>query len=171
VVDVLRTERFTIIAATPLSAEMVERVTGADVLPPDRGLSSERGTSPRIETSIADVLAKTPLPTLHFADGHTIPIDGTMLIGRSPRVERAATTTLPRLVPVGDDSAAVSRTHLRVTVEGDRILLEDLDSTNGTAVLPVDGAPFRLAPGQPALLTDGMVVTIAQHLAFRVVTA
>jgi hypothetical protein len=37
-------------------------------------------------------------------------------------------------------------------------------------VTPEHGASFLLEPGEPALLEDGMVVNIGDHVAFKVVT-
>jgi len=45
-----------------------------------------------------------------------------------------------------DDVAAVSRRHLRIHVDGDRVLVEDLGSKNGTVIQPrVNGRPEQVA--------------------------
>ena len=108
--------------------------------------------------------------TLEFTNGRQVDVDRTILIGRSPRAERSSASELPTLLPVDSPGQAISRTHLKISVEGQRVLLEDLNSTNGTEVTPEHGSSFLLEPGEPALLEDGMVVTIGDHVAFRVVT-
>ncbi len=66
--------------------------------------------------------------------GVSVPISGPVLIGRSPDAD----------LVIADDF--VSSTHARVSLEADRLMLEDLGSTNGTVLngqpvtrpLPVD---------------------------------
>lgn len=108
--------------------------------------------------------------TLEFTTGQLVDVDRTILIGRSPRVERSAVADIPALLPVDSAGHSVSRTHLKISVDGDRVLLEDLNSTNGTEVIPADGEASSLRPGEQALLSDGMVVSLGDHVAFRVVT-
>jgi DNA-binding winged helix-turn-helix (wHTH) protein len=63
-------------------------------------------------------------------------IAGENLVGRDPRVQ------------VWLDSSSVSRRHARITVSGDRIVLEDLQSKNGTKVAGRQvNAPVPLADG------------------------
>ena len=46
------------------------------------------------------------------------------------------------------NDVSVSRGHARITIDGDRVVLEDLQSKNGTSVM---GEPIK----GPALLRDG----------------
>ena len=57
--------------------------------------------------------------------------------------------------------SAVSRDHARIEyrVDGDQLLIEDLDSVNGTFV-----NQFRLAPHQPCRLTGGERIRIGLHV-------
>jgi pSer/pThr/pTyr-binding forkhead associated (FHA) protein len=70
-------------------------------------------------------------------DGKTWPFDQEITIGRDDAVA-AACITLDRYV---------SRKHARIREEGDRLLLADLESRNGTRLggVPVTESP--LAPG------------------------
>jgi len=116
-------------------------------------------------------LPDTPVrTTLEFTTGQQVDVDRTILIGRSPRAERMAAADIPTLLPVESPGHAISRTHLKISIDGDRVLLEDLNSTNGTEVIPADGDPSQLQPGEQALLSDGMVVSLGDHVAFKVVT-
>ena len=64
--------------------------------------------------------------------------DGENIVGRDPQ----ATVWL--------DSASVSRRHARLTVSGNHIVLEDLDSKNGTAVAGETAVgPITLKNGDP----------------------
>jgi len=108
--------------------------------------------------------------TLEFTNGRQVDVDRTILIGRSPRAERTTAADIPTLFPVESPGHAISRTHLKISIDGARVLLEDLNSTNGTEVTPQAGSPLHLLPGEQALLTDGMVVSLGDQVAFKVVT-
>ena len=109
------------------------------------------------------------LATLEFTDGNLVDVDRTVIIGRSPRAERSTSALLPTLVPVASPRQKISRTHLKVSVDGSRVVLEDLGSKNGTEVTATNGIAFRVIPGEPAELRDGMVVAIGDQVAFTVV--
>jgi hypothetical protein len=108
--------------------------------------------------------------TLEFTNGRQVDVDRTILIGRSPRAERTTAADIPTLFPVESPGHAISRTHLKISIDGSRVLLEDLNSTNGTEVTSQAGSPLHLLPGEQALLTDGMVVSLGDQVAFKVVT-
>jgi DNA-binding winged helix-turn-helix (wHTH) protein len=62
--------------------------------------------------------------------------DGENVVGRDPRVQ------------VWIDSTSMSRRHARITIDGDRVTLEDLNSKNGTRVGGRQiTAPFTLTDG------------------------
>ena len=111
-----------------------------------------------------------PVRGLEFSDGRRLIVDRTVLIGRDPKVTDASAEDRPAVFAVDSPKRDISRTHLRISTDGARVLLEDLNSTNGTEVTPANGSSFLLEPGEPALLEDGMVVSIGDHVAFRVVT-
>lgn len=54
-----------------------------------------------------------------------------------------------------DPQTKISRRHARIWREGDRFLVEDMGSSNGTMVMPVVGDSFRLVPHKPHALTNG----------------
>jgi pSer/pThr/pTyr-binding forkhead associated (FHA) protein len=59
------------------------------------------------------------------------------------------------------DSAAISRAHARLSNTGDRVVIEDLGSANGTAV---DGQPIK----GPLTLRSGQEISLGQARRFRV---
>lgn len=123
-----------------------------------------------LEISTSSALYEAPpVRGLEFTDGRRLIVDRTVLIGRDPRVD-SSTDEKPAVFAVNSPKRDISRTHLRISTDGARVLLEDLNSTNGTEVTPENGSSFLLEPGEPALLEDGMVVTIGDHVAFKVVT-
>jgi pSer/pThr/pTyr-binding forkhead associated (FHA) protein len=116
--------------------------------------------------------ALPPIASLSFADGRVIDVHGgPLVLGRSPRAVRIDGASIPRLVPLEAAGPAVSRAHARIDVIAGRLSIEDLDSRNGTAVIDPIGGSRRLRPGERVPLVDGMVVTIAQDLAFRVIAS
>jgi serine/threonine-protein kinase len=54
-----------------------------------------------------------------------------------------------------DPQTKISRRHARIWRDGNKFLVEDLGSSNGTILMPVVNEPYRLAPNQPQLLTNG----------------
>src|SRR5690606_26969744 len=80
---------------------------------------------------------------------------------RGLEVEVAATKLIIGSASANDlvlTDSTVSRRHALVAVEGDRYVLRDLDSTNGTVV---DGTPVReafLAPGARVALGDTVIL-------------
>ncbi len=69
-------------------------------------------------------------------------------IGRFPLAARENIVGRDPQAEVWLDSGSVSRRHARITVTNDRVVIEDLESKNGTAV---DGRPARA----PVVIADG----------------
>ena len=94
-----------------------------------------------------------PTPArLVLSTGLVVPLDRAVLLGRAPQVARVSNRELPRLITVPSPQQDISRTHAEVRVEGDHVLVTDLDSTNGVHVArPGEGAR-RLHPGEPSLV-------------------
>lgn len=124
-----------------------------------------------LENSSSAVRYEPPLVRgLEFADGRRLIVDRDVIIGRSPQVDSSADGEAPAVFAVDSPQRDISRTHLRISTDGSRVLLEDLHSTNGTEVTPEGGHPYLLEPGHPALLEDGAVVSLGDHVSFTVVT-
>jgi len=121
-------------------------------------------------STAAAIFEPPPVRGLQFSDGRRLIVDRTVLIGRDPKVGDSTPDDQPAVFAVDSPKRDISRTHLRISTDGARVLLEDLNSTNGTEVTPANGNAFLLEPGEPALLEDGMVVSIGDHVAFTVVT-
>ncbi len=54
-----------------------------------------------------------------------------------------------------DPQTKISRRHARIWRDGNKFLVEDLGSSNGTILMPVVNEAFRLVPNQPQVLTNG----------------
>jgi pSer/pThr/pTyr-binding forkhead associated (FHA) protein len=88
------------------------------------------------------------------------------VMGRNPRAEFDGDERLHVVrVPSGDGD--ISRTHLKVTLDGWHVLVTDLKSTNGTLVELPGRPPQRLRGGDPMLIADGTLVTLTDGIYFR----
>jgi hypothetical protein len=100
------------------------------------------------------VIARPVLATLRFSTGTAVALDRPALIGRNPKVEGTMTSEIPNLIKL-DVGQGLSRTHASIKLAGWQVLLEDLNSANGTIVTLPGRAPRRLHSGEPVLLEIG----------------
>lgn len=108
-----------------------------------------------------------PIPArLVLSTGLVVPLDRAVLLGRAPQVARVSNRELPRLITVPSPQQDISRTHAEVRVEGDHVLVTDLDSTNGVHVArPGEGAR-RLHPGEPSVVGLDELVDLGDGVTF-----
>lgn len=123
-------------------------------------------------TSAADteLPAGPPAVTLRLPGGADEPLTGEIVLGRSPSVSRATGTALPRLVTIGAGDPDISRSHVRIGLEGGTIVVTDLHSRNGTSVLQPGRAPVKLRAGEPTPVLVGTVVDLGGGCEVAVVT-
>jgi hypothetical protein len=93
-----------------------------------------------------------------------VDVRGPMVIGRAPRVDKVSGDAVPDLVTVPDGD--VSRSHLRVAVEGWHVMVVDLGTTNGTVVQDPSGESRRLRPDEEKMIVPGCRVVLADTTAF-----
>lgn len=98
---------------------------------------------------------------LVFDDGTSIDLVGEAIIGRDPVLPEEETHV--RRLSVMDPSRSVSKTHLKVAVQGDAVMVEDLHSTNGTRITPPTGESRALTPGTPELAEAGSSVIFGRR--------
>jgi pSer/pThr/pTyr-binding forkhead associated (FHA) protein len=110
------------------------------------------------------VQAEQPLPewVIVLSDGVSLPIYGPVVIGRNPSQERFPDASVSA---VADITQTMSKTHARFWADGDRLYVDDLNSTNGVALFPGGNAHGALAvePGVPAELRSGDVVQLGEY--------
>jgi hypothetical protein len=114
--------------------------------------------------------APVPVPALQLerADGSRESLARPVLIGRAPAVPAATPSgSAPRLITILDDRD-ISRSHVRVSVEGDAVVVTDLASKNGTMVTLPGGSPRRLRGGEPTVVLPGTVIDLGGGVAFTV---
>jgi len=96
-----------------------------------------------------------------LAGGPREPFAGVVLVGRSPNASSAIGTDYPRLVTV-DAGQDISRNHVQFSADHDELVVTDLNSRNGTIVVPPHGDPQRLEPGEPTVVAPGTVIDLGQ---------
>ncbi|MGB8860942.1 MAG: FHA domain-containing protein [Ilumatobacteraceae bacterium] len=108
-------------------------------------------------------ISRPALGTLRFSNGVAVSLDRPVLIGRNPKVEGGLAGEIPQLARL-DVGPGLSRTHASVRLEGWQVLLEDLNSANGTIVRLPGREPRRLHPGEPVLLEVGSEVDLGGEI-------
>jgi hypothetical protein len=98
-------------------------------------------------------------------DGQRIPLDKATVVGRNP----VAPEGFPgaRLHSLQDTTMSISKTHAVVGPDPDGVWVQDLRSTNGTAVTTANGMRTAVPSGGRLVAGQGAVVHIGK-LAFRV---
>lgn len=122
------------------------------------------------------VLPHDPVPVprpvlgvLRLSLGDVITLDRGVVMGRNPRKDFGGPDgeERPHVVKMPSAEGDISRTHLRVTLDGWHVLVTDLNSTNGTLVTLPGRDPQQLRPGEPVPIQPGTVVTLAEGIDFR----
>jgi hypothetical protein len=90
-------------------------------------------------------------------------LDAIAYIGRRPSAPRVVRGGKLRLVRVQSPMREVSSTHLEVRQLGSTVVVQDLNSTNGTRV-GVPGLPVQiLRPGESLVVTAGTLIDIGDR--------
>ncbi|WP_438855772.1 FHA domain-containing protein [Agromyces sp. M3QZ16-3] len=139
-------------------------VAAADI----RRLRDQRDADAAREPA-ASAPASPPL-ALRMPDGSIEPIVGEIVLGRAPAIGRVAGTRVPRPVVIGAGDPDISRTHLRVAVEGGTVVVTDLDSRNGTQVVAPGQPPLRLRPSEATPVLPDTVIDLGGGWSVQVVT-
>jgi len=105
---------------------------------------------------------------LVLSTGLVVPLDRAVLLGRAPQVARVTNRELPRLITVPSPQQDISRTHAEVRVEGEHVVVTDLDSTNGIHVSRSGEGARRLHPGEPSVVGVDEVVDLGDGVTFSV---
>jgi hypothetical protein len=130
--------------------------------------SMETNTNLPVPEEPITAVMNIPVPTLKLSNGVRIPLDRTVLIGRAPEASRVSLREIPRLVNVASPNNDVSRTHAQIRVEGEFVLVTDLNSTNGVFLNEPGLAPRRLHPDEPTHLEPGVIVDLGDGATFEI---
>lgn len=119
-------------------------------------------------------VAAPPAPPAHryeltLPDGTSQPLSAPVILGRAPSVSNVPASVLPHLVTLtGDD---ISRSHVRVAIEGDTVVVTDLHSSNGTHVIAPGKLPQLLRAGEPTPVITGTTIDLGSDVLLRVTGA
>ena len=152
----------------PPAARRLDRDRAAmpPVPPPPAAPAAAAAGAPAAAIDEGPTVARTALPragaTLVMDTGQRIALVAPRtLLGRAPVAvspwEEADT------VPVTDPDRSISKTHLAVLLDGDRLSVRELGSTNGSAVVAADGARTTLLMGQDVAVPDGARVELGDR--------
>ena len=102
------------------------------------------------------VVARRPRATgwvIEFEDGTTIPLPADdIVIGRKPSADGVPAVAIP------DPSRTLSKSHARLRRSGEGWTIEDLDSTNGVALVHEDGREEDVAPRTATVATRRLII-------------
>ena len=115
------------------------------------------------------IVPRPVLGVLRLSTGDVITLDRDVVMGRNPRAEFTGDDgeDRPHVVKLPSADGDISRTHLRVTLDGWHVLVTDLNSTNGTLVTLPGRDPEQLRRGETVPIRMGTVVTLTDGIDFR----
>ncbi len=100
---------------------------------------------------------------LAFGNGERVPVDRNVLIGRNPKIT-GQVDELPRILKYDGPGQGLSRTHAEIRIEGGQLVVEDLQSTNGTEVQLPGSKRERIASGRAVAIVYGSVIVFGDEL-------
>jgi pSer/pThr/pTyr-binding forkhead associated (FHA) protein len=77
-------------------------------------------------------MATAPIGVLRCADGPTIPLDRSYVLGRDPQNDPSVRTGLATPITVSDPTNLISRVHAFVSVDDDVVSVRDASTVSGT---------------------------------------
>ena len=119
-----------------------------------------------VDSSSPRLIRRPALAGVHSNQGEFADILNGVLIGRSPDPSKAPAGS--HLMRVPSPSSDISRSHLLVTPRDWSIIVTDLNSTNGTTVMPVGEQPFVLANGDSVQVELGTVLDLGDGVSLRI---
>ena len=172
------------VAPVPSAAQITATVTSTGELDGDhdgmtvasidiRRLREERAA--RAAASAATAANGTPGASggapisIRLPDGSLEPIGQEVVLGRAPSVSKVSGGRIPRLVTIGLGDPDISRSHVRLALEGDTVVVTDLHSRNGTHVAQPGKTPVKLRAGEPTPVLAGTVVDFGGGWTIQVV--
>ena len=106
--------------------------------------------------------ARPALGRLVLPGGGSLLLDRGVVLGREPHVPAGWVGPLPHLVALPDPDHDVSAQHVVVLLDLWNVLVCDLGSTNGTALVDEAGQVTGLRPYEPIALGPGSAVVLAE---------
>lgn len=123
---------------------------------------------PRPSAPVQRPVAPAPNPgggapiVLRFDDGHSVDVRGDGIIGREPVIPASADASKVTRHVLVDDTASVSKSHLLFGITRGELWVEDVGSTNGSAIAHQDSWT-ELTKGVRYAVEKGSVVHMGQR--------
>ena len=111
--------------------------------------------------------ARPALGRLTLPQGDSLLLDRGAVLGRSPYVPADWAGAQPHLVALHDPDHDVSAQHVSVVLDLWNVLVCDLGSTNGTALVDREGQVTKLRPHEPVALGPGSAVVLADVITLQ----
>ncbi len=105
-----------------------------------------------------------PGKELVLSTGAAVLMDRPIILGRLPQADRVTEGSLPHLVTVPSRDGGISRSHVRVATEGQRVTVTDLLSTNGSLLRRSDGSVDELTGGNSLAFEPGDVLEFGDNI-------
>lgn len=105
-----------------------------------------------------------------LSTGQRVSLNRPVLLGRAPEITRVVNAAMPRLITVPSANHDISRTHAEIRQDGDHVLVTDLHSTNGVALLRQGAPAQRLQPGEPTVLEPGAIIDLGEGVTIALET-
>lgn len=119
-----------------------------------------------VASTPAPAMQAPPLTYLELPGGTRQSLTSPVILGRAPSVSQVPASVVPTLVTLAGDD--ISRSHVRVAVEGGTVVVTDLHSRNGTQVVLPGQAAQSLRPGEPTPVIVGTIVDLGGGVVLRV---
>ena len=142
---------------TPAEAALIGDHDGLTVVGRDIPGFAERERV--VPPPAAPTPAAAPGYVLEVDSGRLEPLTGPVIVGRAPTASKVSSGAVPRLVVIADNPD-ISRTHVRIALEGDTVVVTDLHSRNGTTVRMPGKPPQLLRAGEATPVLDGTVIDL-----------
>ncbi len=160
------------LAATHKPAAEPEEQSQVLAVPCARGHANPPGSrgcricSAPVDSSRPVLINRPALAGVHSNKGEFADVHVAVLVGRSPDASKAPPGA--HLLRVPSPSSDISRSHLIVTPRDWSVIVTDLDSTNGTTVIPVGEQAFVLANGESVQVDMGTVLDLGDGVSLRI---
>ncbi|MFN3600887.1 MAG: FHA domain-containing protein [Dietzia sp.] len=105
-------------------------------------------------------ITRPSLGVVRLSTGMFFELDRALVFGREPRIDGVDADSAPRLIVLPSPDKAISRSHLRVDIDGWSVHAVDLGSTNGTYLRRGAAEEVRLMPDEPRMLMSGDVLVV-----------
>lgn len=108
-----------------------------------------------------------PVIAVVLPNGAREVLDEALVVGRSPSVAGVPGGQLPRLVTLAGGDQDISRSHVRIALEGGTAVVTDLHSRNGTSIVLPSGETQKLRAGDPTPVIAGTVIDLGGGVELR----